>query len=43
MNTPPTLLFERRGYTIFKNHFEDGVCPTCPTPILGVWNQPQNC
>ncbi|CBE69571.1 MAG: AmmeMemoRadiSam system radical SAM enzyme [Candidatus Methylomirabilis oxygeniifera] len=33
-----TLLIERRGYTIFKNVLETGACPTCHTPIPGVWN-----
>jgi pyruvate formate lyase activating enzyme len=33
-----TLLIERRGYTILKNALKDGACPTCQTPIPGVWN-----
>jgi pyruvate formate lyase activating enzyme len=36
--TCDTLLIERRGYTILKNTLEVGACPTCRTPIPGVWN-----
>ena len=33
-----TLLIERDGYTILKNALTGGACPTCQTPIPGVWN-----
>jgi len=33
-----TLLIERYGYTILKNVLQDGACPTCHTPIPGVWH-----
>ena len=33
-----TLLIERDGYTILKNALQEGACPTCQTPIPGVWN-----
>ena len=32
------LLIERYGYTILKNVLQDGACPTCHTPIPGVWH-----
>jgi len=33
-----TLLIERRGYAVLKNTLQKGACPTCHTPIPGVWN-----
>lgn len=32
------LLVQRHGYTILKNALQEGACPTCRTPIPGVWN-----
>jgi pyruvate formate lyase activating enzyme len=32
-----TLLIERVGSTILNNILKDGACPTCHTPIPGVW------
>ena len=34
-----TLLIERVGSTILNNILKDGACPTCHTPIPGVWNE----
>lgn len=32
-----TLLVERRGYRILRNHLDAGRCPGCATPIPGRW------
>ena len=32
------LLIERRGFTIGRNSMRDGACPSCSTPIPGVWH-----
>ena len=32
-----TRLIERRGFTLLTNQLRQGTCPTCQTPIAGVW------
>lgn len=31
------VLIERRGYQVVDNRIKDGRCPSCGTPIAGVW------
>ncbi len=31
------LLIERHGFQVLRNTLENGLCPTCHTPIPGVW------
>lgn len=31
------LLIERKGFSVTKNHVEDGRCPYCNTQIAGTW------
>ncbi len=32
------LLIERRGFRVVQNLISQGACPSCQTPIPGVWN-----
>ncbi|MDQ7007029.1 MAG: AmmeMemoRadiSam system radical SAM enzyme [Acidobacteriota bacterium] len=32
-----TLLIERHGLTVLRRHLVEGACPTCGTPIPGLW------
>lgn len=32
------VLIRRHGYWIAENHIREGVCPSCGTPIPGVWS-----
>jgi pyruvate formate lyase activating enzyme len=32
------MLIERMGFTVRSNRLADGCCPTCRTPIEGVWS-----
>jgi pyruvate formate lyase activating enzyme len=33
-----TLLIERSGFRVVRNTLADGRCPTCSTPLPGVWS-----
>ncbi len=33
-----TVLVRRRGFTVLENRLQSGRCPTCQTPIPGIWN-----